>query len=336
MPKVSPAVQGQVVHLYNPNKRGCGYMAVANQLSLPISTVKNIIKRSKQRPTDFSMSKPGRKRVLKLTEVNRITSALEKNPILSNVQLAILVHNKISPQTVSKYLKRENVPFVRRRLCDVEPEEYTADWRLKACEYLSTVKTIPLAKRVYEDETGIFDNDAPKFGRVRKGSYPLRIKSRYGTKRTLHIWVERTRVLHWELRKNNANNHECCVVGLRAIKKINSGQTIIWDRLGKSGRCQNPTSQHFNPILRRAMERKNINMIHLPPKGKYFNPVELLIGDLKQHFIRPKARINGKRLSQTQLKKIINKYMIERAPNVLPSFFRERAGSVHANSLGLI
>ncbi len=42
-----------------------------------------------------------------------------------------------------------------------------------------------------------------------------------------------------------------------------------------------------------AIESKSGKVIHLPPKGKYLIPVELLFNDLKNHYIRPQFQENG-------------------------------------------
>jgi hypothetical protein len=43
-----------------------------------------------------------------------------------------------------------------------------------------------------------------------------------------------------------------------------------------------------------AIEGNEGKVIHLPPKGKYLNPVELLFNDLKNHYIRPRSRKTAK------------------------------------------
>ncbi len=58
-----------------------------------------------------------------------------------------------------------------------------------------------------------------------------------------------------------------------------------------------------------VIETKGGKVIHLPPKGKYLNPVELTFNDLKIHYIRPQFSENGENLSQRKLKAIIKAYM---------------------------
>ena len=76
-------------------------------------------------------------------------------------------------------------------------------------------------------------------------------------------------------------------VAIDAVGAMKSGETVIWDRLGRSGRAVNPSSQHYSPVARDLFEERGACRIKfLPPKGKYFNPLELLFNDLKQHYIR--------------------------------------------------
>ena len=68
------------------------------------------------------------------------------------------------------------------------------------------VKTIALSKRIYEDETPIYE--APHKGRSRVGKPIIRPRSRYATKYTLHVYAKKDRVLHWDLPDQNADTKE--------------------------------------------------------------------------------------------------------------------------------
>ena len=67
-----------------------------------------------------------------------------------------------------------------------------------------------------------------------------------------------------------------------------------------------------------------------PPKGKYFNPIELLFNDLKSHYIRPNFPKNGKLLSKSKIQALVREYMDETAPSTLPGFFSARANGKDA------
>lgn len=111
---------------------------------------------------------------------------------------------------------------------------------------------------------------------------------------------------------------------------MKSGETVIWDRLGRSGRAVNPSSQHYSPVARDLFEERGVSIKFLPPKGKYFNPLELLFNDLKQHYIRPNFPKNGRPLSKSKIAGLIRGYVDETAARVLPGFFQARANGKDA------
>jgi hypothetical protein len=104
-------------------------------------------------------------------------------------------------------------------------------------------------KRVYADETAIWDNEAPKKVRAPRGRKVYRTKLWYGNGWTLHVYAKRDCVLYWELRDANANDAEVKKVALQALKKVEEGDILIWGRLGRAGRSKAPQAQHFNPKL---------------------------------------------------------------------------------------
>ena len=95
----------------------------------------------------------------------------------------------------------------------------------------------------------------------------------------------------------------------------------------KCGRAVNLSSQHYSPVSRDLFEERGVSIKFLPPKGKYFNPLELLFNDLKQHDIRPK---NGRPLSKSKIAGLIRGYVDETAARVLPGFFQARANGKDA------
>ena len=65
-------------------------------------------------------------------------------------------------------------------------------------------------------------------------------------------------------------------------------------------------------------------------EGKYFNPLELLFNDLKQHYIRPNFPKNGQSLSKSKVASLVRGYVDERASDALPGFFKARANGQDA------
>ena len=99
-----------------------------------------------------------------------------------------------------------------------------------------------------------FANEAPKRGRARRGTPILRARSRYATQYTLHAYAKRSGVLHWDLSDRNADTKEIERVAIDVVGAMKSGETVIWDRLGRSGRAVNPSSQHYSPVARDLFE----------------------------------------------------------------------------------
>ena len=112
-------------------------------------------------------------------------------------------------------------------------------------------------------------------------------RSRYAKKYTLHVYAKRSGVVHWDLSDKNADTNEIERVVREAVEQVEGGETLIWDRLGRSGRASHPTSQHYSPEAQATIQHAWRNNKFLPPKGKYFNPLELLFNDLKSHYLRP-------------------------------------------------
>ena len=95
-------------------------------------------------------------------------------------------------------------------------------------------------------------------------------------------------MLHWDLSSKNADSKEIERVAVDAAAEMESGDTLIWDRLGRSGRALHPSAQHYSPEAKATFEEHGVTIKFLPPKGKCFNPLDLLFNDLKTHYIRPK------------------------------------------------
>ena len=86
----------------------------------------------------------------------------------------------------------------------------------------------------------------------------------------------------------------------------------------------------FAQLCERSSRNVGVSIKFLPPKGKYFNPIELLFNDLKSHYIRPNFPKNGKLLSKSKIQALVREYMDETAPSTLPGFFSARANGKDA------
>ena len=144
------------------------------------------------------------------------------------------------------------------------------------------------------------------------------------------MYAKRSGVVHWDLSDKNADTNEIERVAREAVEQVEGGETLIWDRLGRSGRASHPTSQHYSPEAQAIFNTRDVTIKFLPPKGKYFNPLELLFNDLKSHCLRPKFLQNGKPLPKSQIEGIIREYVDGTAPTTLRGFFSARANGKHA------
>ena len=328
--EVQPQLQRDIVNDYRRGVRGHGYLTIAKKHQLPIETVRSVIARAERAGGDPVAPRGHKKRKLDSAEQARLYSSLDRNPFTTNQQLRARVGNKIAASTVSRYLARAKPPFTAKVAQDQEPEELTEDWKEEARKWLRGVKTIAMHRRIYEDEAAIYANEAPHKGRSRKGKPIIRARSRYATKYTLHVYAKKDRVVHWDLSDKNADTKEIERVAVDAAAQMDEGDTLIWDRLGRSGRALHPIHQHYSPAVREEFKERGVSIKFLPPKGKYFNPIELLFNDLKSHYIRPNFPKNGKPLSKSKIQALVREYMDETAPSTLPGFFSARANGKDA------
>jgi len=100
---------------------------------------------------------------------------------------------------------------------------------------------LPIRHRVYANESPGFLNEARNYGRVRRGSKARRVRQ----KLTLHVYVKEHEVVHQELSALNATDAEILRVVRTVAGKWISGDTLVWDQLGRGGRTRNPRSQHY-------------------------------------------------------------------------------------------
>jgi transposase len=109
---------------------------------------------------------------------------------------------------------------------------------------------------------------------------------------------------------------------------LRPNEVVIWDRLGKAGRCKNPSKQHYNPGVKRLIEEKHCQIMFLPPKGKLFNPIELMFGTLKTHlrnrYTTSVACLEQRARTETELRIDLEYATSQIERTQLEGFFRER------------
>ena len=235
--QLQPQLQRDIVHDYRRSVRGHGYIAIAQKHQLPVPTVQSVIACAERAGGNPVAPRGHKKRKLNSAEQAKLCSSLDRNPFATNQQLRARVGNKIAASTVSRYLARAKPRFTAKVAQDQEPEELTDNWREEARKWLRGVKTIALSKRIYEDETPIYANEAPHKGRSRVGKPIIRPRSRYATKYTLHVYAKKDRVLHWDLSDQNADTKEIERVAVDAATQMSVGDTLssgtVWGGVGE-------------------------------------------------------------------------------------------------------
>ena len=115
------------------------------------------------------------------------------------------------------------------------------------------------------------------------------------------------------------------------MPNLRPGEVVIWDRLGKAGRCLNPTKQHYNPDAIRLIQNAGCQVLFLPPKGKFFNPIELLFGCMKAHlrndFHNTLAYLEQRPRKEEEMNEDVLKACRKINHVKMEGFFRERANT---------
>ena len=159
-------------------------------------TIEAEFKRAKSNNGNPVTPRGHKKRNLNEEEEQLIQGKLDDDPYLTNHQLASLVDGKICDQTVSDIIHRCDPPFTQKVPFERHPETMTEEWQEDVDKFIrSTLSRIPWHRRVYEDETGIYLNEAPKKGRARKGFRIPRPRQPHAKKLTLHVYASETAVL---------------------------------------------------------------------------------------------------------------------------------------------
>ena len=271
----------------------------------------------------------GRPRTLSPVQTQEVAALLWQDPTMSNDRIVAHLGASIHPSTISRYTKRLGI--TRKKISD--DEVLLIDERvIEECRaFYEKIRTIPWERRVYMDESFIYDNEAPSTGRAPRGKRIFRARARHGKKWTIYFAIRHNDMVHPPImRKENASDAEfLAYVRDDLVPNLRAGDVVLWDRLGKSGRCKNPKKQHFNPACLRLIEEAGASLMFLPPKGKYFNPIELSFGTLKGHIRRSysssPAAAEKRPRTEEELREALEFATGMFRPEVLTGYFRERA-----------
>ena len=329
-------VQRSVVAWYRKGDRQHSYAACASRFRITRATAQAIIRRAKSHKGDPCQPRGHRPRLLTAREEKKLAARVDANGSLTNRMLSIACGSKLAPRTVSDVLRRAEPTFTKKRFIDQEPEQLSDDWKSQMMTFItSTLRRLPWAKRIYGDESFFYANEAPTYGRGRRGSPLLRTRSYYARKYTFHAYVSLSGPIYWELAKVNANDSEIQRVCRRVTSRVKKCKYLLWDRLGRSGRALHPVKQHWNPDVIQRFADAGVRCILLPPKGKYLNPIELLFNDLKR-YVRSHYTCTRPFMTLARLRTLINRYMRGVTAKKMKGFFEKRANGRELFDLNLL
>ena len=218
-------------------------------------------------------------------EIRKLENKLISDPFATNAELAAEVKNKITPRAAGNYISRSKLEFRKKyEARDVEGS-FTQQNADRGLQFINKIKRIPLNKRVYVDETWASAGIKRRIGRFPKGKTTWSKQNRKYPRMTIICackidgWLHKAKIYNkGSIKTKDFENYVSKVLA----PKLKEGDTVIWDRLGKSGRALNPTAHHFSPKAKATIERRGAKLIMLPPYGKYMDPIEPLFGDSKR------------------------------------------------------
>jgi transposase len=310
-------------------KRGMKRKDIAKQFKVCERTVWRWKKEWKIEKKIRPTKPPGRPRILWDEPVKWMLDALKKNSSASNEMLAGVVHNMINPQSVSNYLKRCN--YTEKRITDGGAQKMDDRIIQETREFYLKVKDIPWNKRVYMDESFVYNNEAPAYGRSAAGEPINRVRDKRGKRLTLYLAIRVDGLVHMPILKpENADDVEFMkYVEQTLVPHLRFGEVVIWDRLGRSGRCKNPCKQHYNPLARQMIEDKLCQLLILPPKGKYFDPIELVFSllkhDVRKTYAESMAAAEQRPRTEVEIRDAVRSAALNITPSHLHGFYKERA-----------
>jgi transposase-like protein len=150
--KRSPGEKVQLVRRYEESRDKAKLCA---DEGVPASTMRRW--RAQLRAKGHLRRKRGSGRPRKLTkyQVAAIFNTLKKAPSTSNAQIVVKHKLPVCPRTISVYTKRRN--YTKKRVIKEEPNMNVA----AANQFLRRIKRIPWRRRVYQDESFLYSNEAP-------------------------------------------------------------------------------------------------------------------------------------------------------------------------------
>lgn len=236
--------------------------------------------------------KCGKSACLSKTEIRKIERALLRDPFLTNQELADVVKNKVTARAVGNYINKSKCNFVwKLEQLDAEAT-FTQQHKEQGEEFIRKVRNIPLANRIYVDESFCTAGVVRRKGRYPSGTQAHTPRNTRYPRKTTITAIRLSKLVHPTVFYNKgsittedfeeyAKNYLC--------PELAEGDVVFWDRLGRSGRAKNPVALHYSPKVKQLIEARGARVMFLPPYGKLLSPVEMVIGDVK-HMLAKKIR----------------------------------------------
>lgn len=302
---------------------------VAKEFKVSVRTIRRWKSQWKRCESLEPNGSSGRPRTLWDEPVKKMLEALDKNPSATNEMLTAVVHNMICPRSVTNYLQR--VDYSRKRIVDGGAQKMDDRIIRETRDFYLSVVQIPWKNRVYMDESFVYNNEALSMGRSKKGEPINRIRDKRGKRWTVYLAIRSDGLVHPPILKPlNADDKEFMkYVEQSLIPCLRPGEVVIWDRLGRSGRCKNPCKQHYNPLARKMIEEKGCHLMILPPKGKYFDPIELVFsllkGEVRKTYGASIAAAEQRPRTEVEIREAVANASLKITSEHIFGFFKERA-----------
>lgn len=192
-----------------------------------------------------------------LAEVKKMEEYLRKHPFATNEELAVQVKNKITPRHVGRIIDASPLKFTKKLEQEDVEASFTEDNYEKGRKFMNTNKNVPLAKRVYVDETRISSKVRRRYGRYPKGVSPWTPRNEKYPGHTVVSAIKDGQWLHPAkiYNKGSLTTKEFeDYVENDLTPLLEEGDVVFWDRWGRSGRAKKPVAHHFSPKAKESID----------------------------------------------------------------------------------
>jgi hypothetical protein len=111
--------------------------------------------------------------------------------------------------------------------------------------YLAAISDVDEDNLVYFDESFAYTSEAPARGRAPRGQRIYRARETHGKRYMFALAIKKSGPIHPPAISTLTMKDDVFMSYVRAqlVPALEAGDVVVWDRLGKAGRCKNPTKQ---------------------------------------------------------------------------------------------